>query len=56
VLYIVKFFDEDVNENYELEYGSLSHAEETYGIYFGMLGVKNLEILSYKDGKYTKIK
>lgn len=44
-LFIVKFYDADVEENAEMEYGNLKHAEEIY-----------IKIEKYENGTYTKIK
>jgi hypothetical protein len=56
MLYIVKFFDTDVEENYEMEFGNLNHALETYGMYKAMKGIKNICLLSYENGKSKVIK
>lgn len=56
MLYIVKFYDVDIDEVAEFEHQSKEHAEEIYNIYKGMEGIEQLELIAYQDGVYTVIK
>lgn len=55
-IYIVTYYDSEIEENKRYEYGNYKHAKEHYDIIDGQEGVENLKIKTYNVlTKETKI-
>lgn len=54
-LYIVKFYDNEVNETTEMQFESFDHAKETYFELKSQEGIEHLHIVEYKKGEYYLI-
>lgn len=58
MLYLVQYYDSEVQEWAEMEFGNERHANETYDMYNGIEGVTRLEIHRYdmESKKYNKVR